>query len=82
MILYKKNHISEVEWEYYKSSRYYMPALKTSKTRGDAKAFCGSLGGHLVALETPEENDYITSLVFQTGRSIVFLESGFDGPPK
>ena len=59
-----------------------MPTLNTTKNREDAKAFCASLGGHLVALETPEENDYITSLVFQTGRSIVFLKSGFDGPPK
>ena len=45
-----------------------MPALKTSKIKADAKAFCANLGGHLVALETPEENDYITNLVWETGR--------------
>ena len=81
MILGRVILLSEVEWEFYRTSRYYMPTLKTSKNREDAKAFCTSLGGYLVALETPAENEYITSLVFQTGRSIVFLESGFDGPP-
>ena len=64
------------------SSKYYMPTLKTSKTREDAKAFCASLGGHLVALETSEENDFITNLVFQTGRPTIFSESGFDVDPK
>ena len=63
--------VSEVEWKYYKSSKYYLPTLKTSKTREDAKAFCASLGGHLVALETPEENEFVYNLVFQTGRSTV-----------
>ena len=58
-----------------------MPALKTSKTRGDAKAFCGSLGGHLVAMETSQENDYVINLVFQTGRSI-FSENILNGCPK
>ena len=59
-----------------------MPTLKTSKTRGDAKAFCASLGGHLVALETPEENDFIKNLVLQTGRPTIFSERGFDVPLK
>ena len=59
-----------------------MPTLKISKSRGNATSFCASLGGHLVALETPEENDYITNLVFQTGRSIVLSEHGLDLRPK
>ena len=75
-------HISEVEWEYYMSSRYYIPTLKIKENREDAKDFCASLGGHLVALETPEENEYITNLVFQTGRPTIFLESGFSVHPK
>ena len=45
-----------------------MPALKISKERIDAKAFCAILGGHLVALETPEEHNYISNLVFQAGK--------------
>ena len=64
------------------SSRYYMPTLKTSKIGGDAKAFCASLSGHLVALETPEENGCITNLVLQTGRSTLFSKGGFDESPK
>ena len=61
--------ISEVIWKFFSLSRYYMPTLTMKKSKGDAKIFCADLGGHLVALETPEENAYISSLVFKTGKS-------------
>lgn len=58
----------EVKWECHGSSCYYMPTLKTPQTKAEADAVCEAMGAHVVATETAEENSYVFSLVWESGK--------------
>jgi hypothetical protein len=60
--------VTEMTWECFGASCYYMPSLKTPQNKTDADATCGAMGAHVMATETPEENDMIKQLVFGSGK--------------
>ena len=65
--------LAEVKWECYASSCYYMPTLKTVMEKPQADAVCEAMGAHVVATETEEEDDFITSLVFSSSGTVMIL---------
>lgn len=50
-----------IEWK----GHYYKP-FKMQLTWYDAKAFCESMGGHLVTAETPEENEILKRILWKS----------------
>ena len=62
--------VSEVKWEIFRTSCYYMPTIHTPKTQNDVDATCQSLGAHVAAPETAEENQIILMLLSQSGKGV------------
>ena len=48
-----------------------MPTIQTVVSKTQADSTCDTLGGHVIAPETAEENSAITSLAFQPRKSAV-----------
>ena len=53
---------SEIIWQCFTSSCYYMKNLKIIKNYTEAESECSSLGAHVLALETQQESDDVETM--------------------
>ena len=51
-----------------------MPFVKSLMTKAEADAACEEMGAHVVAIETADEDDFITSLVFSSSGMLQILK--------
>ena len=51
------------------SSCYCLNDTDKQVTKSQAESACASMGGHVLATETMEENNYIYDLLYQKGRA-------------
>ena len=67
-------HDSEVKWECFGSTCYWISTLQDVKTKPQADAVCEAMGAHVAAPETTEEQEFIHQLVYASGVYLIFAK--------
>ena len=69
--------IFKLEWVCFQSSCYYLPGVKQAINYTAAEDICASMGSHIVAIETQQEQDFIYSIIKSNSFHLVKGQNGY-----